>query len=57
MMTRQAVWSAAKIAKGLCGNCGRRKIHGKRACKPCKAKNSQRALARYYARKRAEMVG
>lgn len=56
MMTRQAKWAKARIREGLCGTCGKRKLHGKRSCKPCKVRDTARSLKRYYALKQRRRV-
>jgi len=40
--TRQSRWKAARIALGLCTNCGKRKLKSAALCKVCLKANADR---------------
>lgn len=46
--SRQYRWHLRKLAKGLCGNCGRGPLYNKNHCKACATKYAERALKRYH---------
>jgi hypothetical protein len=52
-ISRQRAYQIAKIAEGLCGRCGRRKLWTKHYCKTCAGKVRKYAKEKAEARRRA----
>jgi hypothetical protein len=51
--SRQAAWQAARKARKLCVQCGKRKLATRNHCRPCADANTGRNLARYHQRRGA----
>ena len=51
--SRQALWQAARKARKLCCQCGKRPLATANHCRECADTNNAKALAKYHARKAA----
>ena len=52
--SRQVKWQNIRRAKGLCVNCGKRKLHTKFKCRVCAKKANARANVEYHKRNKKE---
>lgn len=50
--SRQALWQAARKARSLCVQCGKRPLATANHCRPCADTNNAKALAKYYRRRK-----
>ena len=51
--SRQSLWQAARKARNLCCQCGKRPLATSNHCRPCADTNTARNLARYHQRRGA----